>query len=382
MRLRTDLWKPGNQSSGFAALRTEIHNLLKDEDRNTLLLKGPWGCGKTSAVRSILEEAKAQHAAGGGFIKTASFVSLAGATSISDERSLFFQGIELLDKVPINNVGKVLHFVSKMIDPFTKITGMGALASAIPELVLPAITPALRGALIIIDDVERRGKSLQMRDVLGAVIRLAETRGCKVVVIFNESELDAKDQEELERYREKVFDLEYEFSPSVRDAVTAIVGDQKELARILPVFEAVSLNNIRIVSKVQAAVRDFEHQLPKAQPAVERIVENVVRICVFKWGLGVSITKEMLDSSLGVLMRRGMRSSNELQKVNPLDDWILASDFAPCEADAQIVRYLESGRIETEKLITAVEMEAEYEKERRLNGYAGGDSEGFLVRFR
>src|SRR5271166_6169180 len=224
MRLRTDLWRPGNQSAAFAALRTEFRKLLEDEDRNTLLLKGPWGCGKTSAVRSILDEAKAQHLAGGGLVRTASFVSLAGVTSISDERALFLQGIEFLEKVPIGNVAKVLDYVFRST---AKIAGKEAIASAIPELVMPAITPLLKGALIIIDDVERRGKSLQMRDVLGAVIRLAETRSCKVVVIFNESELDAEDQKELERYREKVFDLEYEFSPSVRDAVTAIVGDQE-----------------------------------------------------------------------------------------------------------------------------------------------------------
>jgi hypothetical protein len=79
--------------------------------------------------------------------------------------------------------------------------------------------------------------------------------------------------------REKVFDLEYEFNPSVSAAVSAIVPEGEQRTRILKVFESLSLNNLRIVSKVRTAVQEFERLLTRAHvTASERILENVVKI--------------------------------------------------------------------------------------------------------
>jgi hypothetical protein len=137
------------------------------------------------------------------------------------------------------------------------------------------------------------------------------------MILKEESLLDGY-RNELDQYCEYSFDLEYEFNPSVGDAVAAIVQEGEHRRRILTSFEAISLINLRIASKVYVAAKEFERHLsPGHSPASARILENVVKICAFRWGRGISITSDMLESSLGIEMRRIIDS--EGTKNNPIE---------------------------------------------------------------
>ena len=59
---------------------------------------------------------------------------------------------------------------------------------------------SLNESLVCIDDLERRGSDLSMRDVLGLVSRLVEQKQCKVVLLLNDKE---KGLDDYEKYREK-----------------------------------------------------------------------------------------------------------------------------------------------------------------------------------
>jgi hypothetical protein len=182
-----------------------------------------------------------------------------------------------------------------------------------------------------------------------------EVRGCKIVMILNEDGLRAEDRSELDQYREKIFDLEYQFAPSVNDSVAAIVPEEEHRQRILAVFEATSLKNLRIVSKVHSALKEFEGHLSSENMATARIMDNVAKISAFRWSRGISITCDMLESSLGVEIRRASKSDKA--KTNPLEDLILATDFAPSAADEVILAYLDTGRIGADALKKAFEIE-------------------------
>lgn len=78
MKLRTDLCKGANGSPAFAELKRRLQDFLSHAEWTTLLLKGPWGCGKTSAVKSLLEETKDPSNKDRLEIKTGMFSSLAG----------------------------------------------------------------------------------------------------------------------------------------------------------------------------------------------------------------------------------------------------------------------------------------------------------------
>ena len=314
MKLRNDLWKDAQRPAVFAELKKRVQDLLSHSEWTTLLLKGPWGCGKTSAIKSLLNEAKDSSNNDRLKVGTYSFVSLAGVSKIPDERSLFLSGIESWKDLPVENVKGLTKTIGKVGKALAAVGGLGSRIEGLPDLLTMAITPLMKGALVILDDLERRSDDLPIGDVIGAAMRLAEERECKVIVISNEDKLKEDDKEKLDAAREKLFDLEFLFNPSAAEAVSAIAANEKDRKRLSPVFEALDLNNLRVITKVNAAANlEFSPLLPQDDPdARERILENVVKICAFRWYTGISIEPKMLESAFALRFRSEINA-----KFNP-----------------------------------------------------------------
>src|ERR1700748_213135 len=170
MRLRRDLSGASEKSAAFKDLAGEVNRLLKDNNLTSMMVKGQWGVGKTSAMRSITDDLSKR---GRSILQqTISFISLAGVNEISDERALFFLG---LDEIP--EWAKPILGAAKGVAEKGGVISAGV-AKTIETLNLIGQTSRMRGALVVLDDIERRGASLPMGDVFGAIIRLVESRGC------------------------------------------------------------------------------------------------------------------------------------------------------------------------------------------------------------
>jgi len=234
MKLRNDLWKDAQRPAVFDELKKRVEDLLSHDEWTTLLLKGPWGCGKTSAIKSLLNEAKDSSNNDRLEVETYSFVSLAGVSKIADERSLFLSGIESWKDLPVENVKGLTKTIGKVGKALVAVGGLGSRIEGLPDLLTMAITPLMKGALVILDDLERRSDDLPIGDVIGAAMRLAEERECKVIVISNEDKLKEDDKEKLDAAREKLFDLEFLFNPSAAEAVSAIAANEKDRKRLSP----------------------------------------------------------------------------------------------------------------------------------------------------
>lgn len=69
--------------------------------------------------------------------------------------------------------------------------------------------------LVCIDDVERKGNSLEVKEIMGVIDELARRKGCKVVLILNEDNLhDETAKKQFLEYREKVIDVEIKYDPT------------------------------------------------------------------------------------------------------------------------------------------------------------------------
>jgi hypothetical protein len=82
MRMRVNLWEGPTPS--LNELAEVLLELAQSSDWSTLLVKGKWGVGKTSAVRSLMDSPAMQEIG-----KKYAYISLAGATSVVDESTLF-----------------------------------------------------------------------------------------------------------------------------------------------------------------------------------------------------------------------------------------------------------------------------------------------------
>jgi hypothetical protein len=143
------------------------------------------------------------------------------------------------------------------------------------------------------------------------------------------------------------------------------VPGESDRQRLLPVFEALGVNNLRIISKVHApAASEFAHLLPnKHRDARERVLENVVKICSFRWLKG-SIQQKMLNSAFFLQMTQEMNLDPDRLQNNPISDLIIKTNFEPSEADATILDYLTTGRVDEPGLQRAFEVEKSRAAER------------------
>lgn len=230
-----------------------VVRFLSNHEPEVLVLKGAWGVGKTYAWNKLVEHHKKK-------IKLESYcyVSLFGLSSITELRTAIFvktKSVKLLGEEPdaksINHEWVTLiweklrslgHSLSKFKDvPYIKNISVGL------EVLAPHL---IRNTIICLDDFERLNQErIKPEEILGFISELKVEKNCKVVLIFNEDELKSKDS--YKKYREKVVDIELQFSPTAEEAAELAMPENMPCREMVKKY-AVSLGitNIRILRKI------------------------------------------------------------------------------------------------------------------------------------
>lgn len=203
-----------------AIVKAVATRFLTSKMPEVLVLKGAWGVGKTFVWNRLVQQHKNEIK-----LENYCYVSLFGISSIIELRTAIFtktQSVKLLgeelDAKIVNNEWASLawerlrtlgHVLSRFKDmPYMKNISVG-LETLAPHLI--------RNMIICLDDFERLNPGLIKPDeILGFISELKEEKGCKIILIFNEDELESKDI--YKKYREKVVDIELLFAPTSDEA--------------------------------------------------------------------------------------------------------------------------------------------------------------------
>lgn len=86
--------------------------------------------------------------------------------------------------------------------------------------------------IICVDDIERRGRQLSIRELLGQIALLKEQKKCKVVLILNDEALE-DDETEFNMYYEKVVDVSLSFAPTAEECVVIALSPKTSGEEIL-----------------------------------------------------------------------------------------------------------------------------------------------------
>lgn len=141
-----------------------------------MAIKGAWGIGKTYSWKKLLQDAKDE---GRIALNKYAYISLFSVNSIESLKTGIFTGM-ISEKAGLkagNTINTVLGSIKDV--PILKKYGGGLIEPLI-------ISNTLSEALICIDDFERKGDKLTVKDVFGLISYLKEEKNCKVVVILNE----------------------------------------------------------------------------------------------------------------------------------------------------------------------------------------------------
>lgn len=276
----------------FSASLEALSRILKTSEAEAICLFGHWGTGKTYAW----DQAIAKYVVGEGGFRKYSYVSLFGINDLRDlKKEIFFRSVEL----------PVAQKVSSPSDQLNRATKkLSEVASRLPEIAkyseaaLPFLVDALHDHIVCLDDIERRGSSLSLRDVFGLATFLRDQRRCKVAVILNRDALPEDDRSEFERLVEKTFDVEIHFSPSPADcAGVAFAGSDDTTEALRADCITLGISNIRVLRRILRMAQMFDPTFAQFDVAVRnQALHGLPLFCWSRFEPDVAPTKEFIQS--------------------------------------------------------------------------------------
>jgi len=262
-------------------IKDQLEKFLASDIPEVIAIKGAWGIGKTYSWNKFLNNAKADNRIS---LEKYSYVSLFGINSLNTFKYEIFQNT--IAKDFIGSVANIESFKShtgavgasigkKAFNIFKELPGIKDLSSSIESLAYLS----MKETLICIDDLERKGSGLNIKDILGLVTQLKEQKKCKVVILLNDGE---EGLEDYKKYREKVIDIELEFAPSSAECASiAYVGDDETHVKLRELAEKLDIKNIRVLKKIERLVN---LALPYASEYEKEIKDQFVHsLTLFSW---------------------------------------------------------------------------------------------------
>lgn len=265
----------------IAIVREQIFNFLNNEESAVVAIKGKWGVGKTYGWNNFLQTAKQEVNIE---FERYSYVSLFGVNSLDALKYSIFE-----NAIPTSSIGiepnietfkqnalalsegfgrKAMNFVKNM--PYVK-----DFAPALEALSFMS----LKNIIVCIDDLERKGDGLPLKDVLGLVSHLKEQKKCKVVLLLNDGTSETKD---YETYKEKVIDIEFTFKPTPYEcAQIAYDGKKRFHDDLRSLTSSVGITNIRVLKKIERLIDEaYLHTKNMDDGILYSIMHSIV---LFSW---------------------------------------------------------------------------------------------------
>ncbi|UST81442.1 P-loop NTPase fold protein [Pseudomonas siliginis] len=360
-------------------------------DSNVVVIKGEWGVGKTHFWDSYFKDRKEAKL----FTQIAySYVSLFGKNSIEQIQSEIFSCAvklasdeeidEYADAVALQNnsvssylmdlagsqSSKVKEAVKKGAGWARKNLGMAKdlpYLNKISSLIDKFGNAFISKYIVCFDDIERKGKGLKIKDLMGLVDELAKRKNCKVVLIFNEKSFDeADDLKQFESYREKVVDVELLYRPTWQNNLDHVFSERDfgwEAAR--EVVRAFDIVNVRVIKKIKQL---YAHHSDFFNAASSTVVHEFnVHAAVLAWAyfsVGThpschEIKARMAGGSWASLLQS--KSEGDTQEFR--DFVATASDLRLVDSIfiGPIIKYLEQGYPDKSKLLECIKkLEADH----------------------
>jgi hypothetical protein len=289
----------------IALVEQEIRRLLATRDADVVCISGHWGVGKTYAWNKYLKEAKGRP--GGIALGHYSYVSLFGITSLDELKHAIFENsvsakhigarpsLATLGANVKTILGQLRDREHTEIKPSVKSFGSNVMARVnqawrkgtsflqfvpMAKVSAGAVGPlgylSIKENIICIDDIERRGDKLAVRDVLGLVSNLKESKRCKVFIILNDDAMD-KEKEEFATHSEKVVDIHLKFAPTARESVQIALTTDTENIRLLGEHcITLGISNIRVIKRLERAVLSLEPLLNDFDKAIMQLAVHSV----------------------------------------------------------------------------------------------------------
>jgi hypothetical protein len=304
-----------------------VVSFLKHDEKKVLVIKGRWGVGKTFRWNEIV----------GNYSNSLdfsnySYISLFGLDDLKELQSgVFYNARPMKSDVKSSTIKSNLKKVGNIAKNIPQVSKYASAMSAIENSLV-------NDYLICIDDLERKSEKLSMSTLLGYVSNLSESSKCKVVLIFNDDTLNEKDKEEVDRYREKVIDLELEYSPKSVSNIDIEFSNHSCRDLICNTFKTEDLNNIRILKHIKWNLNGLMEFIKDSEDAVKSNLLSTIAILTYvHHEPSINIRANEIDRVFSYFSDKEESDKNLQKRISSLG-YIYYADY-----EAEIINYIEDG---------------------------------------
>lgn len=244
-------------------VQSEIQLFLAADTPGVLILSGKWGVGKTYSWNYFLRLFRNSIPQS---FKSYSYVSLFGIGNIEEIRTSIFQ-----NTIDVSNIGKPADldtFETTLRSARMLWRQGGKIGKLLPFTEKYSLAFERLGFLwmsrqiVCLDDLERKGGTLAVADVLGLASFLKEQRNCKVILLFNEDYFDKESKQNIQDHLEKVNDVFLKFTPTPREAAEiGLFKDKPFYDLLLSNCLILEIVNIRTIHKIQSMAQRLYNEL-------------------------------------------------------------------------------------------------------------------------
>lgn len=314
--------------------------LIMSPEPRALALVGSWGRGKTHLWRRLVDSTANQPR-----LKY-SYVSLFGVNSLEDLKLAIFQK-EIDAGPPKAEPSRWDRLVSKMpgraaAETATQLENpwIGNLNALYRTITFSRV----KGRLICLDDFERKGKDLDLGQVLGLITYLYEERECAVVLILNDTTMEGIN--DWNKLREKVFHSEVTYRPSTETCVDIILGtnDGNEWYKgARHVLMQLDVSNMRIMTRIKDAIAPLAEQFGSVSRATKFQIGATLALYIYCHNASGEGAPPMDRALAHHRLAFATKPDDQSAEEKRWDAILNKIDFYPDELDLAVTAYVRDG---------------------------------------
>lgn len=319
-----------------------IIDFLENDNLKVLAITGDWGVGKTYLwQKGVYEKFTIQQ-------DFYSYVSLFNVETISELKTKLYYKLTPTKKENsrkyVPNHIELTNQTKNIIQQLQKIE--------------------INNYLICFDDIERKSDRLDLRTFLGYVSELKEFNDSnnKILIIFNYNEMNFEDKKTLDKYKEKIIDLEIIYKPKTNRNLEILLAhkekfsftsDEEWFSLFVGQLLKIELTNIRLLLFICRNIDHLKNILAKNNynihnETIKNIVNSIIFFNIIKYKK--SDDNEALDlNDIRELMTKSHRlNDDEYRKKSSIFDSYKSkyyfSNFS--NYHLEILSYIDNGYIE------------------------------------
>lgn len=320
-------------------LNERLLEIFQLDEGFVVALNGEWGIGKTFFWNKFIEDNFSDRVKN----KEVVYVSLFGKETIKDIQSDII--------LQISKFGKLYKQMDSAVGS-SKFYGID-----ISSVLSLATKTDFKDIIICFDDFERKSDKLGSKDILGLISQFKEQKNCKIVMIYNQNEVNEEDKTVVSDYKDKVIDYELHYRPTVAESYKTVSSRlESYVSYPLAYLEQKGVNNIRVIKRIINALNDFKsfESIVSEHPAIEaELVHSIIQLSVVNAKYHNFNLKELKSY---VDKKRFPKNNEEVNINQEYEDMLFLLNvdnsgyFIPSDIFENINYYIENSMIDKDNL--------------------------------